>query len=81
VHTGQVLTERITRNNAATFTRFLRLPDQTIHPSLTIHVVLNNGSSHTAKATPHLAAHPRFRSHQTPKHASWPNHVELFFST
>jgi transposase len=82
VHTGQVLTDTITRNNSATFIRFLRLLDQTIHPSVTIHLVLDNGASHTAKATgAWLAAHPRFQIHWTPKHASWLNQVELFFST
>jgi len=28
-----------------------------------------------------LAAHPRFHVHHTPKHASWLNQVEIFFST
>lgn len=82
VHTGQVLTETITRNNSVTFIKFLRLLDQTINPTLTIHLVLDNGSSHTSKATrAWLAAHPRFHVHWTPKHASWLNQVEIFFST
>jgi len=82
VHTGQVLTETITRNNSATFIRFLRLLDQTIDPTRNIHLVLDNGSSHTSKATrTWLAAHPRFQVHWTPKHASWLNQVEIFFST
>jgi transposase len=82
VHTGQVLTETITRNDSRTFIRFLRLIDQATDKNLNIHLVLDNGSSHTSKATrAWLAAHPRFHVHWTPKHASWLNQVEIFFST
>jgi transposase len=82
VHTGQVLTETITKNDSATFIRFLRLLDQVIDTALDIHLVLDNGSSHTSKATrAWLAAHQRFHVHWTPKHASWLNQVEIFFST
>jgi transposase len=82
VHTGQVLTETITKNDSLTFTGFLRLLDQTISKTLDIHLILDNGSSHTSKATrAWLAAHPRFHLHWTPKHASWLNQIEIFFST
>ncbi|MFJ3218200.1 IS630 family transposase [Kitasatospora sp. NPDC086801] len=81
VHTGQVLVEDIARNDSVTFIRFLRLLDGSIDPALTIHLVLDNGSSHVSKATrAWLAAHPRFIVHHTPKHASWLNQVEIFFS-
>ncbi|MEH6374732.1 IS630 family transposase [Streptomyces sp. KLMMK] len=81
VHTGEVLTEVITRNDAATFTAFLERLDRVIAPSREIHVVLDNGSSHTARhTTTWLAAHPRWRVRWTPPHASWLNQVELFFS-
>lgn len=82
VHTGQVLTETIARNNADTFIGFLRTLDSTVPAGLDIHLVMDNGSSHTAKKTKAwLAVHPRFHVHHTPKHASWLNQVELFFST
>ncbi|MEV0538154.1 IS630 family transposase, partial [Kitasatospora sp. NPDC050463] len=81
VHTGQVLVEDITRNNSVTFVNFLRLLDRSINPALDVHLVLDNGSSHVAKATrAWLAAHPRFTVHHTPKHASWLNQIEIFFS-
>ncbi|QPI62302.1 IS630 family transposase [Streptomyces malaysiensis subsp. malaysiensis] len=81
VHTGQVLVEDIVRNDSAAVIRFLRMLDQCIDPKLTIHLVLDNGSSHVSKATrAWLAAHPRFAVHHTPKHASWLNQVEIFFS-
>ena len=55
--------------------------DQLIDPSRPIHVVLDNGSAHTAKKTKAwLAAHPRWHVHWTPPHASWLNQIELCFS-
>jgi transposase len=81
VHSGEVLATDIARNNSVTFTEFLEDIDANVAPSLAIHLVLDNGSSHTSKATKAwLADHPRFVVHYTPKHASWVNQVELFFS-
>ncbi|WP_406405996.1 IS630 family transposase [Streptomyces sp. NBC_01643] len=81
VRTGEVLTEIIARNDAATFTAFLDQLDTAIVPGQDIHVVLDNGSSHTAKHTKAwLADHPRWHVHWTPPHASWLNQIELFFS-
>jgi transposase len=81
VRTGEVLTEVITRNDARTFTAFLERLDRAIAPGKEIHVVLDNGSSHTAKHTKAwLAAHPRWHVRWTPPHASWLNQIELFFS-
>ncbi|WP_073450258.1 IS630 family transposase [Streptomyces yunnanensis] len=82
VHTGPVLVEDITRDNSAAFIRFLRQLDQATDASLTIHLILDNGSSHVAKTTrTWLAAHPHFVVHHTPRHASWLNQIEIFFST
>lgn len=81
VHSGEVLGADIARNNSVTFIDFLADIDRNVAPNLEIHLVLDNGSSHTSKATTAwLAAHPRFVAHYTPKHASWVNMVELFFS-
>lgn len=81
VRTGQVLAEPIHRNDSATFQAFLTMLDQSIDPRKQIHVVLDNGSSHIAKATrAWLAAHPRWHVHWTPVHASWLNQIELYFS-
>lgn len=81
VTTGQVITQRITRNNSVTFIGFLTMLDQMIDPRLRIHLIMDNGSSHTSKATrAWLAAHPRFQVTYTPKHASWLNMVEQWFS-
>ncbi|MFJ7273554.1 IS630 family transposase, partial [Kitasatospora sp. NPDC098663] len=81
VTTGQTLTETIRRNDAATFTAFLGRLDRLMPRDKDIHVVLDNGSSHTAKHTKAwLAAHPRWHVCWTPPHASWLNQVELVFS-
>jgi transposase len=61
--------------------QFLTTLDQHTDPNLTIHLVLDNGSSHTSKATKKwLREHPRFQPHYTPAHASWLDQAELFFS-
>jgi transposase len=81
VHSGQVLGSDADKNDSAHFVGFLEELDRAVHPGLSIHLVLDNGSSHVSKQTKAwLAAHPRFRAHHTPKHASWLNQVELFFS-
>ena len=81
VTSGQVWAERIMRNDSVTFIAFLRRLDQHVDPKLKIHLVMDNGSSHTSKATrAWLLAHPRFSVTHTPKHASWLNVVELWFS-
>lgn len=81
VHSGEVLGRDVHRNDSPTFTAFLTEIDQHVPADKQIHLVLDNGSSHVAKATKAwLAAHPRFHPHYTPVHASWLNQIELFFS-
>ncbi len=81
VHSGEILTETITRNDSTTFIGFLAMLDANTDPDLIIHLVLDNGSSHTSKATKKwLREHPRFQTHYTPAHASWLDQAELFFS-
>ena len=78
VATGEVVTERIARNDSATFTRFLAMLHQIIPPHLRIHLIMDNGSSRTSRTTrAWLTAHPRFAVTYTPKHAFWLNMVEL----
>ena len=82
VHGGGVFTATDPdRNTAANFTCFLDDLDTRVPAELEVHLVLDNGSSHIAGATRWwFVAHPRFRPHDTPTHASWLNQVELFFS-
>ena len=81
VHTGEVIATDAPKNDSANFIAFLAEIDAKLPRRRTIHLVLDNGSSHVSKATKAwLAEHPRFVVHHTPKHASWLNQVELFFS-
>jgi transposase len=81
VAAGQVITQRVQRNDSQAFTQFLAMLDQHIAPGLRIRLIMDNGSSHTSKATKAwIAAHPRFAVTHTPKHASWLNIVEQWFS-
>ena len=81
VATGQVIAEPVSRNNSVTFTGFLHRLDQCIDPRLNIHLVMDNGPSHTSAATrAWIAAHPRITVTYTPKHASWLDMAELWFS-
>jgi transposase len=81
VATGKVTAVDVDRNDSINFIAFLGKIEESIDPTLTIHVVLDNGSSHRSKATRKwLADHPRFVVHHTPVHASWLNQVEAFFS-
>ncbi len=80
--TGQVVTEPIARNDSLTFTGFLHRLDQCIDPRLNIHLIMDNGSSRSSRATrAWIAAHPRITVTYTPKHASWLDMAELWFST
>jgi transposase len=81
VGTGKVQARDIERNDSLHFIGFLEEIEKSIDSSLSIHIVLDNGSSHTSKATKAwIAEHPRFVVHHTPTHASWLNQVEAFFS-
>jgi transposase len=82
VRSGEVLGEIIPgKNNSENFIRFLTSIDRAVPPHQNIHVIMDNGSSHTSKLTrAWLTDHPRFTVTYTPKHASWLNMVELFFS-
>jgi transposase len=51
VATGEVRPKIIERNNSDTFTTFLAELDETIPAHQKIHLVLDNGSSHTSKST------------------------------
>jgi transposase len=81
VHSGEVTGKIIKRNNSVTFCEFLEEIDASVPSDYKVIVILDNGSSHVSKATRKwLEAHPRFEAHYTPKHASWVNQIELFFS-
>lgn len=81
VTTGTIHPKIITKNDSVTFIEFLQELAATVPAGKKIHLIMDNGSSHTSKATKAwLAEHPRFSVTYTPTHASWLNIVELFFS-
>jgi len=81
ITTGTVHPKIITRNDSVTFIEFLTELAQTVDPTKKIHLILDNGSSHTSKLTKKwLREHPRFTVTYTPCHASWLNMIEIFFS-
>ena len=78
---GDVYGKIIERNDSETFIAFLSEIDERTPEHLSIHLIMDNGSSHTSKATrAWLAAHPRFKVTHTPVHASWLNMVQIYFS-
>ena len=80
VATGQVLGRCFNRHRALEFLRFLKDIDAYVEPTLDIHVILDNLSTHKTPAVMRwLVRHPRFHLHFTPTHASWLNMVERFF--
>jgi transposase len=81
VTTGTVHPKIIKKNDSDTFIAFLTELAETVDPALKIHLILDNGSSHTSKQTRKwLAEQPRFAVTYTPCHASWLNMIEIFFS-
>lgn len=71
VTTGEVIAERIHRNDSAAFTAFLAMLHQMIPPRLRIHLIMDHGSSHTSAATSAwLPAHSRFAGRVCPPPSS-----------
>lgn len=81
-HSREVVAEPIPgKNDSVNFCDFLEGIEASVDPSLQIHIVLDNGSSHRSKYTKAwFDTHPRWETHYTPPHASWVNQIELFFS-
>jgi transposase len=81
--TGQVHALVKDRHRSREFVEFLKLLDAAYPPDTAIHLVLDNHSAHVSKETrAWVAAQPdgRFQFTFTPKHGSWLNLVEGFFS-
>jgi len=64
------------------FTEFLSILDQETPPDWNTRTILDNHSSHTSKESKtYLLTKPnRFSFVVTPKHGSWLNLIEVFFS-
>ena len=82
LHTGKVIPLIRDRHRSKEFIEFLDELDKQYPEDWTIRVVLDNHSSHVSKETrAWLLQKPgRFEFVFTPKHGSWLNMIEMFFS-
>ncbi|MEO0822194.1 MAG: IS630 family transposase [Pseudomonadota bacterium] len=79
--TGEVFGRNMARHRHQEFIRFLNALEREIPAGKTVHVVLDNVSSHkTPEVRRWLARHPRWTFHFTPTSSSWLNAVEGFFA-
>jgi putative transposase len=81
IATGRVLTQNKTRHRHQEFLQFLRQIEAQTPAQLTIHLIVDNYSTHShSQVKRWLAAHPRYQLHFTPTYASWLNQVEIWFN-
>ncbi len=81
VATGQVIHQTRPQHRAIEFRKFLDLIDANVPNDLSVHVVLDNASTHkTPTIHKWLLQHPRFTFHFTPTSSSWLNLVERWFA-
>lgn len=82
LYDGHILGLVRDRHRSVEFIEFLSLSDNYYPPDWKIRVILDNHSSHISKETMQwLKGKPnRFEFIYTPKHGSWLNLVEMFFS-
>ena len=80
IQSGEVLGSLHEHHRAIEFLAFLKRIDASVPDHLTVHLILDNASSHkTPKIKRWLAQHPRFVLHFTPTSSSWINLVERWF--
>ena len=79
--TGRIIGRCFRKHRATEFIKFVRLIDESVPPSLDVHLILDNYSTHkTKKVQRWFSRHPRFHVHFTPTYSSWINLVESWFS-
>lgn len=82
LHTGKIIPMIKDRHRSKEFIEFLKKLDKQYPNDWKIRIVLDNHSSHVSKETrAYLKTIPeRFEFVFTPKHGSWLNMIEMFFS-
>ncbi len=82
LHTGKVIPLVRDRHRSREFIEFLQEVDKQYPVDWTIRIILDNHSSHVSKETRAwlLEKPSRFEFVFTPKHGSWLNMIEMFFS-
>jgi len=80
--TGKIIPRISDSHKSVDFIGFLKVLDEQYDPSDKIRIILDNHSIHTSKEThKYLETVPdRFEFVFTPKHGSWLNLIESFFS-
>lgn len=82
LHNGRVFGTVCERHRSIEFTEFLSILDKHYPPGWELRIILDNHSAHISKETVKwLKNYPnRFDFIYTPKHGSWLNLIEMFFS-
>lgn len=82
LHSGKVFPLVKERHRSREFIEFLKIIENEYPTPWKIRVILDNHSAHTSKETQaYLKTNPnRFEFVFTPKHGSWLNMIEMFFS-
>lgn len=81
VATGSVIGQLHRRHRAREFLAFLRTIEASVPAALSVHLVMDNSSTHkTPSVRGWLARHARFQIHFTPTSSSWLNQVERWFA-
>jgi transposase len=81
VKTGEVIGECLPRHRAKEFVKFLNKIDTAVDKLLSVHLIVDNYSTHKTKAVRNwLKRHKRFKMHFIPTSSSWLNLVERFFA-
>jgi transposase len=79
--TGTVIAETHRRHRSVEFRKFLDRVDASVPPTMDVHLILDNYSTHkTPRIRAWLAKRPRFHVHFTPTYGSWLNLVERWFA-
>jgi transposase len=82
LHTGKVIPYVSNRHRSKEFIEFLEILDNEYPDDWKLRIILDNHSAHVSKETKkYLLTRPgRFEFVFTPKHGSWLNMIEMFFS-
>jgi transposase len=81
IATGKVIGKLSAQHRAVDFRDFLDEIDRCTGPTLAVHVICDNLSTHKAPVVQRwLLAHPRFVLHFTPTYSSWINQVERWLA-
>jgi transposase len=81
VASGVTISSCYRRHRHQEFLEFLKDIETNLPPSLDVHLIMDNYSTHKVKKVQTwLARHPRYHVHYTPTSASWLNLVERLFA-